>query len=204
MKSISLKSRIFGASSTGKTMKNISRIEKSVRHYLVIKTIVSLLTGVLVGIWLSIIGVEYAILWALIAFLLNYIPNIGSVIAAVPTMLFAWIQLGFIPMIWVMSGYLAVNLFIGYFVEPRVMGRGMGLSTLVVFLSLIIWGYILGIVGMFLSVPLTMTLKIILEYNESTKSLAAMLGTDEEALKLINEKELRRINKEMDDPSGQQ
>ncbi len=204
MKSISLKSKIFGASSTGKTMKNISRIEKSVRHYLVIKTIVSLLTGVLVGIWLSIIGVEYAILWALIAFLLNYIPNIGSVIAAIPAMLFTWIQLGFIPMIWVMAGYLAVNLFIGYFVEPRVMGRGMGLSTLVVFLSLIIWGYILGIVGMFLSVPLTMTLKIILEYNESTKPLAAMLGTDEEASKLINEKELSRINKELEDYPGQQ
>lgn len=203
MKSISLKSRIFGASS-GKTMKNISRIEKSVRHYMVIKTIVSLLTGVLIGIWLSIIGVEYAILWALIAFLLNYIPNIGSVIAAVPAMLFTWIQLGFIPMVWVMAGYLAVNLFIGYFVEPRVMGRGMGLSTLVVFLSLIIWGYILGIIGMFLSVPLTMTLKIILEYNDSTKPLSAMLGTDEEASKLINEKELRRINKEMEDYSGQQ
>jgi predicted PurR-regulated permease PerM len=194
MRSISLKSKIFGSSSVGKTLKNITRIEKSVRHYLVIKTIISLLTGVLIWIWLSIIGVEYAVLWALIAFLLNYIPNIGSIIAAIPTMLFSWIQLGFIPMIWVAVGYVAVNLSIGYFIEPRAMGRGMGLSTLVVFLSLIIWGYILGIVGMFLSVPLTMTLKIILEYNDSTKHLAAMLGTDEEALKLINEKELRNLN----------
>ena len=194
MRSISLKSKIFGSSSVGKTMKNISRIEKSVRHYLVIKTIISLLTGILIFIWLSIIGVEYAVLWALIAFLLNYIPNIGSIIAAIPTMLFSWIQLGFIPMIWVVVGYVAVNLSIGYFVEPRAMGRGMGLSTLVVFLSLIIWGYILGIVGMFLSVPLTMTLKIILEYNGNTRHLAAMMGTDEEALKLINEKELRNLN----------
>ena len=204
MKSISLKSRIFDASSNGKTIKNISRIEKSVRHYLVIKTIVSLSTGILIGIWLGIIGVEYAILWALIAFLLNYIPYIGSIIAAIPTMLFTWIQLGFVPMIWVGVGYLAVHIVIGYFLEPKIMGRGMGLSTLVVFLSLIIWGYILGIVGMFLSVPLTTTLKIILEHNESTKPLAAMLGTDDEALKLINEKELRRINDETEDYPRQQ
>lgn len=194
MKSISLKFKIFGTSSKGKTMKNMTRIEKSIRHYLVIKTVVSLLTGVLIGIFLSIIGVEYAVLWALIAFLLNYIPNIGSIIAAIPAMLFSWIQLGFIPMLWVTIAYLSVNLFIGYLVEPRVMGRGMGLSTLIVFLSLIIWGYMLGIVGMFLSVPLTMTLKIILEYNESTRSLAAMLGTDEEALKLINNKEAKLPN----------
>ncbi|MBE0651946.1 MAG: AI-2E family transporter [Bacteroidales bacterium] len=204
MKSISLKSKIFGAASAGKTMKNISRIEKSVRHYLVIKTVVSLMTGILIGIWLGILGVEYAILWGLIAFLLNYIPNIGSIIAAIPAMLFTWIQLGFIPMIWVAVGYLAVNLLIGYFFEPRIMGRGMGLSTLVVFLSLIVWGYILGVVGMFLSVPLTMTLKIILEHNENTKPLAAMLGPDEEAEKLINEKELRRIKESTEDYSGQQ
>lgn len=189
MNSIALKAKVFGATSSGKTMMNLSRIEKSVRHYLVIKTFVSLLTGVLITFFLWIIGVEYAVLWGLIAFMLNYIPNIGSIIAAVPAVLFAWIQLGFVPAIWAMIAFAVVNLFIGYLVEPRVMGKGMGLSTLVVFLSLIVWGYVLGLVGMFLSVPLTMTLKIILEYNESTRPLAAMLGTDEDALKLINKKE---------------
>ncbi len=189
MNSIALKAKVFGATSSGKTMKNLSRIEKSVRHYLVIKTFTSLSTGILVGGLLWIIGVEYAVLWGLIAFMLNYIPNIGSIIAAIPAILFAWIQLGFIPAIWTLVAYVSVNMFIGYLVEPRVMGKGMGLSTLVVFLSLIVWGYVLGIVGMFLSVPLTMTLKIILEYNESTRPLAAMLGTDEDALKLINKNE---------------
>jgi predicted PurR-regulated permease PerM len=189
MNSIALKAKAFGATSSGKTMMNLSRIEKSVRHYLVIKTIVSLLTGVLITFFLWIIGVEYAVLWGLIAFMLNYIPNIGSIIAAIPAVLFAWIQLGFIPAVWAMIAFAAVNLFIGYLVEPRVMGKGMGLSTLVVFLSLIVWGYVLGIAGMFLSVPLTMTLKIILEYNESTRPIAAILGTDEDALKLINKKE---------------
>jgi AI-2 transport protein TqsA len=187
MQSIALKARIFGATSSEKSLKNISRIEQSVRHYLVIKTFVSLLTGVLVGGLLWILGVEYAVLWGLIAFLLNYIPNIGSIIASVPAILFAWIQLGFIPAIWTMVIFAAVNLFVGYLVEPRVMGKGMGLSTLVVFLSLIVWGYVLGIVGMFLSVPLTMTIKIVLEHNDYTKPLAALLGTDEDARKLIEE-----------------
>ena len=193
MNSIALKAKIFGATSSGKTMKNLSRIEKSVRHYLVIKTFTSLSTGILVGLFLWIIGVEYAVLWALIAFMLNYIPNIGSIIAAIPAILFAWIQLGFGSAVWTLVIFGAVNMFIGYIVEPRAMGKGMGLSTLVVFLSLIIWGYVLGIVGMFLSVPLTMTLKIILEYNESTRPLAAILGTDEDALKLINKKDIDNI-----------
>ncbi len=190
MNSIALKAKIFRATASEKSLTNLSRIEKSVRHYLVIKTFVSLLTGVLITFFLWIIGVEYAVLWGLIAFMLNYIPNIGSIIAAIPAVLFAWIQLGFGPAVWALIAFAGVNLFIGYLVEPRVMGKGMGLSTLVVFLSLIVWGYVLGIVGMFLSVPLTMTLKIILEYNESTRPLAAWLGTDEDALKLINKKEV--------------
>ena len=189
MNSIALKSKVFGATSSGKTMKNLFRIEKNVRHYLVIKTFVSLLTGILITFSLWVIGVEYAVLWGLIAFMLNYIPNIGSIIAAIPAVLFAWIQLGFIPAVWTLIAFAAVNMLVGYLIEPRVMGKGMGLSTLVVFLSLIVWGFVLGIVGMFLSVPLTMTLKIILENNESTRPVAAMLGTDEDALRLINNKE---------------
>ena len=186
MNSISYKAKILG-STEGKTVTYLSRIEKSVRHYLVIKTIVSILTGLLIGVLLWIFGVEYAILWGLIAFLMNYIPNIGSIIAAVPAFLFAWIQLGFGGALWVLGIYAVVNLFVGYVVEPRALGRGMGLSTLVVFLSLIVWGYIFGIVGMFLSVPLTMIFKIIFEQSESTRSLAAMLGTDEDAKKLLEE-----------------
>jgi predicted PurR-regulated permease PerM len=186
MNSIALKAKILG-STEGKTVTYLSRIERSVRHYLVIKTIVSILTGLLIGLLLWIFGVEYAILWGLIAFLMNYIPNIGSIIAAIPAFLFAWIQLGFIDAMWVLGIFALVNLFVGYVVEPRALGRGMGLSTLVVFLSLIVWGYILGIVGMFLSVPLTMTFKIVLEQSDSTKALAAMLGTDEDAKKLMQE-----------------
>ncbi len=187
MNSIAHKAKLFGSVSKQKDAFNsLSKIESGIRHYLVIKTFVSLVTGVMIGIWLWIFGIEYAVLWALIAFLFNYIPNIGSIVAAVPAFLFAWIQADLMTAIWVMVGYVFTNMFIGYIVEPKMMGRGMGLSTLVVFLSLIIWGYLLGLVGMFLSVPLTMMLKIILENNEKTEPYAALLGTDEDVNKLLN------------------
>jgi len=166
----------------------LSRISQGVRHYLGIKTIVSFMTGVLIWIYLLIIGVEYAILWGLIAFLLNYIPNIGSIIAGIPAVLFALVQLGFVGALWTTGGFVAVNVIIGNFVEPRMMGKGMGLSTLVVFLSLIFWGYVFGTVGMFLSVPLTMTVKIMLEQNGKTQWIAVLLGTQEDAQAILEKR----------------
>ena len=171
----------------GNSLSYLDKIGQNIRHYLNIKTIVSIATGLFIYLWLLIIGVDYAILWGLIAFLMNYIPNIGSIIAAVPTMLLALVQLGFGGMIWTGVGYLLVNMVMGNFIEPRMMGKGLGLSTLFVFLSLIIWGFILGTVGMFLSVPLTMAIKIMLEQSEKTKWIAIILGTD---------KDTRRIKKE--------
>ena len=107
-------------------------------------------------------------------------PNIGSVIAAVPAVLLALAQpqLGIAPAIYAAIGYIAINLIIGNLVEPRLMGRGLGLSTLVVFVSLVFWGWILGPVGMVLSVPLTMIVKIYLESNEQTEWMAVMLGNE--------------------------
>lgn len=171
----------------GNSLKYLNKIGDSIRNYLSIKTIVSFLTGILITIYLYIIGVDYAILWGTIAFMLNYIPNIGSIIAAVPTMLLALVQLGVGGMIWTGIGYLAVNLIVGNIIEPKVMGKGLGLSTLVVFLSLIFWGFIFGSVGMFLSVPLTMTIKIILESNKDTSWVAVLLGTEEETKRILDE-----------------
>jgi len=159
----------------------LAKISKSIRHYLVIKTGISIAVGIFIYITLSIIGLDYAVLWALLAGLLNYIPNIGSVIALIPTFLLALVQLGMGGATWVLISFLAVHSVIGNFIEPRLMGKGLGLSTLVVFLSLIFWGFIFGIVGMFLSVPLTITLKIVLEQNENTKWIAILLGTPEDA-----------------------
>jgi len=151
---------------------------KSVNQYLAIKTAVSLITGLLVTLGLSVLGVDYPILWGLLAFLLNYVPNIGSMIAAVPAVLLAWVQLGAEGAIYTIILYSIINIVIGSVVEPRFMGKGVGLSTLVVFLSLVFWGWLLGSVGMLLSVPLTMIVKLALEAREKTQWLAILLGPD--------------------------
>ncbi|TNF75036.1 MAG: AI-2E family transporter [Acidobacteria bacterium] len=149
----------------------------SVRSYLAIKTLTSLATGVLVAIFLALVGIDFAVLWGLLAFLLNFVPNIGSILAAVPAVLMALLLNGLPSALLVAGGYVVINVLIGNVVEPRIMGEGLGLSTLVVFLSLILWGWLLGPVGMLLSVPLTTTLKIVLESRESTRPMAVLLGS---------------------------
>ncbi len=144
---------------------------------MVLKAIISLLTGFIIWIALSIVGTEYAFLWAVLAFILNFIPNIGSIIAAVPAVLLTLVQLGVFSSVAVGIIYIAVNIIVGSIIEPKVMGRGLGLSTLVVFLSLLFWGWLLGAVGMLLSIPLTIMVKIALDTNENTKWIAILLGT---------------------------
>ena len=114
------------------------------------------------------IGVDYHVLWGLLAFLLNFIPTFGSILAAVPPVLLAIVQLGFGEALMTAALYVAVNVIVGSILEPRFMGKGLDLSSLVVFLSLVFWGWILGPVGMLLSVPLTIMLKIALESSPDT------------------------------------
>ena len=154
------------------------QIAANVNRYLAIKTAVSLTTGAVVTGWVAIVGLDFPLLWGLLAFLLNYVPNIGSIIAALPAVLLAVIQLGFGSAGLVAAGYAGVNVVMGNVVEPRFMGRGLGLSTLVVFLSLVFWGWVFGPVGMLLSVPLTMTVKIALESSEETRWIAILLGSE--------------------------
>lgn len=159
-----------------KAIEHFQSFSDSVQRYLLIKTLVSIGTGIFAGIVLAIIGVDYAILWGLIAFLLNYIPNIGSIIAAVPPMLIAMIQLGPMSSLLVAGLYMVINTLFGNVVEPRYMGRSLGLSTLVVFISLVFWGWVFGPVGMLLSIPLTMVVKIALENSERHRWIAVLLG----------------------------
>ena len=149
---------------------------RNLQHYMAIKTIVSLITGLLVTLVLVVIGVDFPLLWGLLAFLLNYVPNIGSIIAAVPAVLLAMVQLGPWQALFAGLGYLAINLIMGNILEPRFMGHGLGLSPLIVFLSLLFWGWLLGPVGMLLSVPLTITAKIALDSHEDTRWVAVLLG----------------------------
>ena len=186
--SFSIKTRAV-ASNTNVSVAYFNTIGKSIRHYLSIKTVMSLLTGFVIWIGLLIVGIDYAILWALIAFLLNYIPNIGSIIAAFPAILFALIQLGAGGAFWTVVIFASVNMIVGNLIEPKMMGQGLGLSTFIVFVALIFWGFVLGTVGMFLSVPLTMSIKIMLEQKKSTKWIAVFLGTDEDARKMLDRSE---------------
>ncbi|EGV31736.1 protein of unknown function UPF0118 [Thiorhodococcus drewsii AZ1] len=163
------------------SMGHLREVLQTINRYMFIKANTSLATGLLIWIWLTFLGVDFAAMWATLAFLLNFVPTIGSIIAAVPAVLLTLVQLDLESVLLVAIGYLCVNVLIGSFVEPRVMGRGLGLSTLVVFVSLVFWGYVLGSVGMLLSVPLTMALKIALDANPQTRPFAIMLGPEIEA-----------------------
>ena len=154
----------------------MTEIGQSIRRYLGIKTLTSLLTGFLAYALLIVLGVKFAPLWALVAFLLNFVPAIGSVLAAVPAVALAIIDNSGQTALIVAAGYLVINISVGSFLEPRVMGEGMGLSPLVVLLSLIFWGWVLGPVGMVLAVPLTVLLRIMLLTQPHMHWIAVLLG----------------------------
>ena len=169
------------AAMPGDTSARKGRWEKiltETRRYVALKTVISLFTGVAIGFMLLWLKVPYAPLWALLAFLFNFIPNIGSIIAAVPPIVVTFIVLDTSTLIWVIGIYLVVNLLVGNMIEPRIMGKGLGLSALVVFLSLVFWGYVLGPIGMLLSVPLTMIVKIVLSASDETRWLSILLSDE--------------------------
>lgn len=153
----------------------------AVNNYLAIKTLVSLGTGVIVAIWVAILEIDFPVIWGLLAFLLNYIPNLGSIIAAVPPVLLGYIQFGIGRALLVASGFFVVNIVFGNVLEPKLMGRKLGLSTLVVFLSLIFWGWVWGPVGMLLSVPMTMVVKFALESSPTTRWISILLDSETSA-----------------------
>lgn len=159
-------------------LSQFQKIIDSVNHYLALKTIVSLGTGIVVAIWVALLGIDFPVIWGLLAFLLNYIPNLGSIIAAVPPVLLGYIQFGIGRALLVATGFVVVNVIFGNAIEPKLMGRKLGLSTLVVFLSLIFWGWLWGPVGMLLSVPMTMVVKIALESSPTTKWISILLDSE--------------------------
>ncbi|RMH21821.1 MAG: AI-2E family transporter [Acidobacteria bacterium] len=157
-------------------LQRLLKIRREIQHYLGIKTAVSLATGVIITLWLTLLGVDYALLWGLIAFLLNYIPTLGSILASIPAVLLAWVDVGVGEALLVVVGYAVVNVVIGNLIEPQLMGRRFGLSTLVVFLSLVFWFWLWGPLGALLSVPLTMMIKIMLENTSDLRWVAQLLG----------------------------
>jgi len=150
-------------------------------RYLGIKTIVSIATGFCAGTLTWSLGLDFPLLWAMLAFLLNYVPTIGSIIAAVPAVLLALVQLGPGAAGATAMGFAAINVAFGNIIEPRLMGYGVGISPLIVFVGLVFWGWVFGPVGMLLSVPLTMVLKLVMESDENTRWIAILIGSERDA-----------------------
>lgn len=159
---------------------DVGRLEKvtdDVQRYLIVKTLTSGLTGFLIGVLCWLMGLDFPILWGLVAFVLNYIPVVGSIIAAVPAVILAAISLSWVSVLILSAGYIMVNTMVSNVIEPTLMGRHLGLSPLVVFLSLVFWGWAWGPIGMFLSVPITMLVKILLENSDDLKWVAILMGS---------------------------
>lgn len=157
-----------------------SRVLADVQRYLLVKTGTCVATGLLVGLWTWALGLEAAVLWGFLAFALNYIPILGSLLATIPPTLVGFIAFDGFDLLrgmGVLSGILIVNFTIGNIIEPRVMGRTMGLSPLIVLLSVALWGWVLGPVGALLSVPLTVIVKLSLERSERYSWVAVLLDS---------------------------
>jgi len=175
---------IFEAKTFSKKVKYISnnRTEQAhltlirLRKYFAIKTITSLATGISITIALLLLGVDFPVLWGFLAFVLNFIPSIGSFIAGIPAVLLAFVQLGPWGALITAVVYFVLNTIIGNVIEPQLMGRNLGISPLIVFISMIFFGYILGPIGMLIATPLTIVLKIILDSQPITRNLGIMLG----------------------------
>ncbi len=151
-------------------------VVREIQRYLALKTALSLATGILITVWVWLVGLDFPFFWGLVAFILNYIPTLGSIIAAIPAVLLALVQLGLGDTIMVGAGYLVVNTVIGNFIDPNVLGHGLSLSPLVVILSLLFWGWLLGPLGLLLAPVLTMILRITAENTPGGDWVAKLLG----------------------------
>jgi predicted PurR-regulated permease PerM len=171
------------------------RVMAEIQRYLAIKTAASMATGLLLGLWTFGVGLDFALFWGLSAFLLNFIPTIGSLVAAVPAILIALLQLGPSGAMLTATGYLVVNMGIGNLLEPAVMGRQLSVSPLIVLLSLLFWGWVWGPIGALLSLPLTMGVKIVFENTQDLAWIAVLMGpASDQRVSILNSAPARRAD----------
>lgn len=162
-----------------KSMPYLVKFSDTVIRYLALKSITSAITSVFVAILLWYFNYDFIALWAVLAFLLNFIPYLGSALAAAAPIMIGLIDHSGVTAIWVAIGYVAINILVGQIIETRLIGTTLNLSSFVVFVSLTFWGWVLGPVGMFLSIPLTMLLLIGLQSNDNTRRYATLLTGSE-------------------------
>lgn len=153
----------------------VTAITEDVRKYMTILTGVNFLVGLGDTIFLLIMGVDYAVLWGLLAWFMGYIPSIGFLIALIPPVVLAYAQYGLQTALIVLIGYILINGGVQNFIQPKIMGQGLRISPVVVFVGLFVWGYLLGGIGAILAVPMTMLVLIIMENFEATRPLAILM-----------------------------
>jgi AI-2 transport protein TqsA len=154
---------------------------KDIQRFLAIKTAVSVLTGILAGSLCWAAGLDFYVLWGILAFFFNFIPVVGSIVAGVPPTILALLVAGLPNAVLVAGGYLLINNFLGNFVEPMLVGRRFGISTLVIVVSVVFWGWLWGPLGMLLAVPLTMVLKVILEGSDEFRWIGVAISAEQPA-----------------------
>lgn len=163
----------------------VADLLRDIRRYVSITTQTGLLTGVLNAFLLVLLGVDFAVLWGLLGFLMNYIPNLGIVLSIIPPALLALLEFGWSQMLIVIIGYVVINIFIENILKPRVLGEDLNISPLFVIISLVAWGYVLGPAGTILAVPLTLiATKLILENSEETRWMAVLMSANPQPLEV--------------------
>jgi predicted PurR-regulated permease PerM len=166
----------------------VTQLTEDVRKYVSVLTVINFLVGLGDTIFLLILGVDYAVLWGLLAWFMGYIPSIGFIIALIPPVLMAYAQYGLQTALVVLVGYIVINGGVQNFIQPKLMGRRLSISPVVVFVGLFVWGYLLGGIGAILAVPLTMLVLIIMENFEGTRTVARLMRyTGEEKKEERNE-----------------
>lgn len=176
LESLGLRAKLARIALSPRHIEDLESASRLVDRYLAVKTAASVTTGGLVGIWTAALGLELSVLWGALAFVLNYVPTIGSIVAAIPAVALGALQLGPGMGLLIALGYLAINITIGNGIEPRAMGTALGISPLVVFFSLLWWGFLLGPVGALVSVPLTVVVRIYLASVPELAWIAVLLG----------------------------
>lgn len=162
--------------SGGPDFSGLMRSATDIQKYLGVKTLISALTGMLAGFWCWFFDLHYPLLWALLAFLFNFIPAVGSTAASLPAIVEALVQHGPSHAVFVAVGYGGINFFLDNFVQPTMLGNRFGISPLVVILSVIFWGWLWGPLGMFLAVPLTMVLKVLLDNSSEFRWISVAMA----------------------------
>lgn len=196
--------RMFGrrfeaiSQARGPNMARMVSATRDIQRYLAIKTVVSLATGILAGLLCWAAGLDFYILWGILAFALNFIPVIGSIVAGVPPVILALLVSGIPNALLVAGGYLLINNFLGNFLEPILVGRRFGISTLVVVISVLFWGWVWGPLGMLLAVPLTMVIKVILDGSEEFRWISVAISAEQPST--VAETELMGITPEKPEP----